>query len=251
MAKPTPPQAILLRDLSTGSVFAYGDLDKNGRCYRAHCYVDGQYKTLSPATFGVLIKKGWVERQIHRYVLSQVGREVLGELGGSDFACDRPIFTAGEITMFLRAKYPAPEWVFFDELRLGTGYGQTVEQRIDAWAMNTWPSKGFLKIAFEVKVYRSDFLKELSDPYKRKPALSISNQFYFIGPKGIIGKYEIPDECGLMDMLPDGAIKITKSAPERKTNEPSWSFLASLARRMQNCIERLDPEKMKSNSQEH
>jgi hypothetical protein len=66
-----------------------------------------------------------------------------------------------------------------------------------------------------------------------------------------MGKYEIPDECGLMDVLPGGAIKIIKSAPERKTSEPSWSFLASLARRMQNCIERLDPEKMKSNSQEH
>ncbi len=236
--KPTPPQAIMLRELSGENAYAWADLDRNGRCHRAHFYQDSHYKDLQPATFGVLIKSGWVKKDGHKYTLSQTGRETLSMLGGSDFDCERPAFTACEIGQFLRSKYPAPEWVFFEEVRLGTGYGRDVEQRIDAWAMNTWPSKGFLKIAFEIKVYRSDFLREMVDPYKRKPALAVSNQFYFVGPKGLMSKHEMPDECGLMEVLPDGTIRTAKAAPERKSSDPTWSFLASLARRMQEFAEK-------------
>ncbi len=245
--KPTSPQAIMLRELASNGACAYADLDSNKHCYKAvGCHLlstpDKSWLSINPATIGALIKHGWLEQTDHKYVISQIGRETLAELGGSDFVCDRPKFTADEIGDLLRARYPAPDWVFFRELRLGTGYGRNVDQRIDAWVMHTWPSKGFLKIAFEIKVYRSDFLKELQDPAKRRPALCVSNQFYFVGPKGLMAKYEIPDECGLMEVLADGEIKTAKQAPEREVPEPSWSFLASLARRMQSHIESVEQE---------
>jgi len=210
---PTPPQAVMLRELSIDGASAHADLDKNHKCYHAR---DQHWVQINPATFGVLIRRGWVERVDHKYILSQTGREVLAELGGSDFERKRPGFTAGEILALLRARYPADEWIFFQELRIGTGYGGDAEQEIDAWAMNTWPSKNFLKIAFEIKIYRSDFLKELHDPAKRQPALSVSNQFYFIGPTGLMSKHETPEECGSMEVSLNGTIKIIKNAPERK-----------------------------------
>lgn len=145
----------------------------------------------------------------------------------------KPEFTAYEIKQFLRSKYPAPNWVFFDELRLGTGYGKNVEQRIDAWAMHTWPSKRFLKIAFEIKVHRSDFLKELKAPHKRDAAMYVSNQFYFVAPRNLMSTDEIPQECGYMEILSSGIVKISKVAPIRKAVEPTWSFFAMLARRTQ------------------
>ena len=233
----------MLRELAGDGASANADLDRNQKCYRARgnklaSTPNLAWVEINPATLGVLIKRAWVERTDHKYVISQTGRETLALLGGSDFELSRPGFTADEIGSLLRTKYPADEWVFFEELRVGTGYGKNAEQEIDAWAMNTWPSKDFLKIAFEIKIYRSDFLKELHDPYKRKPALSASNQFYFIGPKGLMTKHEMPDECGLMEVLPDGSIKTAKVAPERKSGEPSWSFLASLARRIQAQAER-------------
>lgn len=240
--KPTPPQAIMLRELSAVGASAHAELDSNHKCYRAWgCNLVSTpnltWLQINPATFGVLIRHGWVVRTDQKYILSQIGRETLAVLGGSDFELKRPAFTADEIGALLRTKYPAEEWIFFEELRFGTGYGRNAETEIDAWAMNTWPSKGFLKIAFEIKIYRSDFLKEIQDPNKRKPALSISNQFYFIGPKGLMSKHEMPDECGLMEISPDGAIKTAKTAPERKISEPTWNFIASLARRIQKIAE--------------
>jgi len=242
-AKPTPPQAILLRELSAGNAYAHADFDRRNKCRHAWgCYLAStpgqQFKEITAATFGALLKHGWIEKVDRKYVLSQAGREALAMLGGSDFDPERPSFTAGEIVEILRSRHTAPEWVFFDELRYGTGFGKDSEQRIDAWAMHTWPSKGYLKIAFEIKVYRSDFLKELADPYKRKPALNVSNRFYFVGPRGLMTKYEMPEECGLMEISPDGTVKIAKEAPDRKAEAPSWRFLASLARRMQGYIEK-------------
>ncbi len=89
------------------------------------------------------------------------------------------------------------EWAFFDELRAGTGYknirkGMNPEQRFDAWAINLYPSKGHMTIAYEVKVSRSDFLhtklrilrngnKHCSTPMnftlQFQPALSVQMKF--------------------------------------------------------------------------
>ena len=89
---------------------------------------------------------------------------------------------ADEIMLALRRNYvptkQAREWAFFSELRVGTGYATykhrkgsalSVEQRIDVWAMNLWPSKKFKRIAYEIKVSKSDFKREIEDPKKGRP----------------------------------------------------------------------------------
>src|SRR3990172_1225106 len=96
---PTPPQAIMLRELSVDGASIHADLDRNHKCYRAW---DQHWAQINPATFGVLIKRGWVERSDHKYILSQIGREILAELGSSDFECKRPELTADEISALLR-----------------------------------------------------------------------------------------------------------------------------------------------------
>ena len=146
--------------------------------------------------------------------------------------------TSQDIIKALRARHGAAgrEWAFFDELRAGTGYknrrkGFNPEQRFDAWAINLYPSKDHLAIAYEIKVSRSDFLHELKHPEKRKQALSVSNEFYFVTPKGLVKKEEIPPECGLIEVSPDLSSRIVLRAPYRKGKELSWNFLASIARR--------------------
>ena len=113
--------------------------------------------------------------------------------------------TAKEITELLRRRYRPPEWAFFSELRVGTGYSgydynqvKNPEQRLDGWALNCWPSKGLTSIAFEIKVSRSDFLSEVANPEKRQQAITHSNEFYFVVPAGLVAVDEIPMECGLM-----------------------------------------------------
>lgn len=104
-----------------------------------------------------------------------------------------------DILVYLRNRYKWDGWkkeyVAFEELRMGpAGDGQ----RIDFWVMNCWGNHG--KKAFEIKISRGDFLKEIKKPTKRRCALSVSNQYYFIVPKGLLKVEEIPPECGLIEV---------------------------------------------------
>jgi hypothetical protein len=132
------------------------------------------------------------------------------------------------------------EWAFFDELRAGTGYksyktykrtGLNPEQRFDAWAINLYPSKKHLTIAYEVKVSRSDFLNEIKNPHKRDMAMMYSNEFYFATPKGLVSKEEIPSGCGLIEIADDLSSKVILKAEHRPQAELNWNFVASIARR--------------------
>jgi hypothetical protein len=132
----------------------------------------------------------------------------------------------------------AREWAFFTEVRVGTGYRTyktrhiwNPERRMDAWAMNLWPSKGNIAIAYEVKVSRQDFKSEISDPGKRNEGLALSNQFYFVTPVGLVETGEIPEECGLIEILESGKLKFKVKAPFRTIEPFPVSFLAAISRR--------------------
>lgn len=139
--------------------------------------------------------------------------------------------TAKEVIELLRKRHPQPEWVFFDELRCGSGYAKASQKRIDAWALNCYPSKNHIKIAYEVKVYRSDFLNEMKTPKKRKSAMNLANQFYYIAPVGVIKLEEIPNDCGYIEIDDKQKLKVIKEAPIKEVKDPGWVFVSSLARR--------------------
>ncbi len=141
--------------------------------------------------------------------------------------------TADEIVAVLRQQYrDTREWVCFEELRLGTGYGGAIEQEIDFWALNCYPSAGMQSIAYEIKVTRSDFKRELANPKKRHGAMEISNRFYFVAPIGLIQPDELPADCGLVE-IGDGKAVVTVQATWRdRLASPPWRFLASVARRV-------------------
>lgn len=138
-----------------------------------------------------------------------------------------------EVLDALERRYPAPRWAFFRELRVGTGYGMqgyNLEQSMDAWAMNLYPSEGWKRIAFEVKTSRSDFWREKSKPEKRATAIRLSNEFYFVTPTGLLFDGELPEDCGLIEVGYEA--KISVKAPWREAESPPIPFVASLARRI-------------------
>jgi len=128
------------------------------------------------------------------------------------------------------------EWAFFEELRIGGGYGKDSEPRIDAWAIHYYPSKRNTVRSYEIKVSRSDFFHEIRTPRKRRHALRLSNEYYFVVPKGLVGIEEVPPECGLMEVyeMSENSYQVqTKiKAPYRDTIPPTWLFLASVCRRL-------------------
>jgi hypothetical protein len=139
-------------------------------------------------------------------------------------------FTAADVVRCLNAHYQERGWLAFAELRVGTGYGKDAETRLDYWAMEPLPSKRFRRVAFEIKVGRSDFLAELRQPLKRRRALLLSNEFYFITPPGLVKASELPPECGLAEVRGEW-VHFLHAAPWRDTVPPTWQFLAAVIRR--------------------
>jgi len=121
-------------------------------------------------------------------------------------------------------------------LRTGTGYdyrntGAPREQRLDAFAINCWPSKGETAIAYEVKVSRGDFLRELEQPQKRRFAEQVSSECYFAAPFGLLRAAEIPEPWGLMGVS-ELIVRIVKQATVRTLAPWPFWFIASIARRV-------------------
>lgn len=176
-----------------------------------------------------------------------------------------PAMTAKDVLAALRRRHARQamqrhQWAFIPELRVGpnrTSVERRVAQhqaragaetdwspsdlneaRIDAFALHV--EKQWTR-AFEIKVSRSDFLHEITNPDKRAPALALSNEYFFAAPKGMIDPDEIPDECGLLEVVDYGGgpsrfgavtkTFIKREAPWRDVGDLPWSFIASIALR--------------------
>lgn len=112
------------------------------------------------------------------------------------------------------------EWVFWTEV-----FG------IDAFAMRFWGSNaGRIRVAYEVKVSRSDFLAELRKPAKRQLGMALSHEFYFAVPKGLVSVEEVPADCGLVEMAGTRS-KVARKAPRRVPRWFSEDEVRSLLRR--------------------
>jgi len=104
-------------------------------------------------------------------------------------------YTAEDIMKLLKHKYDGDKYVVLEEVPDGTGYGR---RWIDAAVFALWPSEGLERMAFEIKVSRSDLIRELGNPVKNKWVKESFHQFWFVGPKDIIEKDEIPNGAGWM-----------------------------------------------------
>jgi hypothetical protein len=172
---------------------------------------------------------------------------------------NQPIKTA-DIIAYLKDRYSDKrEWAYFPELRAGTGYAEDSQRYIDFWVINCFGNKSWMRRSYEVKISRSDWLAELKKPLKKRMGLLLSNEFYFIAPKGIIKQSELPIETGLIELdwidnrkaidsfvpgkWPHYSDKppiyqttlrasTTVNAPWRDVPPPSWKFVASLVRRI-------------------
>ena len=161
---------------------------------------------------------------------------------------------AGLVEIVGRALHASPaEWLFFRELRVGTGRRNGNAQRLDAFALNTLPHTAMKRVCYEVKVARGDFLAELKHPLKRRVGMRYSNEFFFVTPAALVTAAEIPAECGLIeagyahydewkgligrhagffnyDPERRAYCMITIPAPWRDTPGPTWQLLAAMVR---------------------
>lgn len=102
---------------------------------------------------------------------------------------------AADVRAALETRHPEDEgeWVVLHEAL-----------RIDTLAIRCWGGrKGYRRIAYEIKVSKSDFDGEIRRPWKRERACEISDQFYFAMPWMLAQRClpEIPAGLGLIGVV--------------------------------------------------
>ena len=122
-----------------------------------------------------------------------------------------PKRSADDIEALLRVRYGAPEWLFLAQTRFGSG------RRIDGLALNLWASRGMEFHGFEIKVSRSDWLRERSLPQKADElAKYVDHWWLVVADAGIVRDDEIPSGWGLM-VPRGGGIGVVREAPRTES----------------------------------
>jgi hypothetical protein len=134
-----------------------------------------------------------------------------------------------EVKAALRARFCAPEWAIFFEVADGTGGNHN--RWADAVAMNMWPSRGLAIHGFEIKVSRSDWLRELKKPEKSGPVQQYCDRWWIVTPKGIVKREELPPTWGLYEVSEAGAFRQVVEAPKLEPIPVTRDFMAAILRR--------------------
>ncbi|XXX79129.1 hypothetical protein WMF30_10185 [Sorangium sp. So ce134] len=145
------------------------------------------------------------------------------------------MMTAADLAVALRARYKAPEYAILFEVRNGTGW-QRAPRSADAMAMSLWPSRGLELMGFEVKVSRSDWLRELKDPAKAEEISAYCDRWWVVvGDKNIVQPGELPPTWGLL--VPRGkGLAVETEAPKLAPKPVDRPFLAAMLRRAQEAF---------------
>jgi hypothetical protein len=108
--------------------------------------------------------------------------------------------------------------------------GFDARRTCDYVAMDLWPSKGLLLHGHEIKVSRSDWLRELKDPSKAAEFIPYMNCWWIvIADRRMVRAGELPDGWGLMAM--NGPVLVTvRKAQKRKAEPMPPTRLAALLR---------------------
>lgn len=153
---------------------------------------------------------------------------------------DKESLKTNEVIERLAAKYPSPQYGFLTQVRNGTGYMST--RTADAIAMSLWPSRGLHLSGFEVKVSRTDWIKELKNPQKADEIAMYCHFWYLVvGDETIVQTGELPVTWGLI--VPNGkGLKIVKEATmNQSVMPPDTLFLAGI---MRNVAEQCTPNEV-------
>ncbi len=136
----------------------------------------------------------------------------------------------------LRVKFAAPEYGFLDQVRNATGASYSL-RTADAIAMSLWPSRGLELHGFEVKISRTDWLKEKKNPAKADEIQKYCDRWWLaVGHKDIVEEGELPPMWGLI--VPHGrGLRISKAAPVLNAADLDASFLAAVIRRAAEKVE--------------
>lgn len=129
---------------------------------------------------------------------------------------DKPLYMADDLLDRLKAKYSSrQQYVVLEQVASGTG--RYARGWVDAVVFHLWPSAGCTRSAFEIKVSRGDFIRELQNPEKNDWARKHTHEFWYLAPADVIKEEELPEGDGWMKPHGDG-LTIVRHARRRATS---------------------------------
>jgi hypothetical protein len=132
----------------------------------------------------------------------------------------------------LRKRYAPPAWVLLPGVRDSTG--GAASRTADGIAMGTWPSRGLELLGFEIKSYRSDWLRELKAPGKAEPIARFCDRWYIVAASDETVKLdEVPAGWGLLVANGKRGLVQRKEAPTLTATPVNRRFLAAILRAAQ------------------
>jgi hypothetical protein len=149
---------------------------------------------------------------------------------------DAPKLNTPALEALLRQKYQRDRYaLFFD---VPDAVSLDARRRIDAVAIGIWKSVGREVQAFELKVSRSDWLRELKNVDKADPFIAICDRFWLVtGDPSVAKLDEIPACWGWMTASKHG-LRVQRPAeklPTDRANMP-WGFTIGLLRKLQDNL---------------
>src|SRR6187431_565181 len=107
----------------------------------------------------------------------------------------------GEVLDALAKTFEPPEYAFIRGVRNQTGYS-TKHNKIrtcDGMALGLWQSRGHILHGFEVKVTRSDVVKELKDPAKGDETARYCHHYWLaLGSADLVSIDDVPLNWGVL-----------------------------------------------------
>ncbi|HHO58545.1 MAG TPA: hypothetical protein ENJ85_05155 [Oceanithermus profundus] len=130
---------------------------------------------------------------------------------------------AAAVERALEKRYPSDKWWIATEVSFG-------RRRCDFVAVKKFGDME--RVGVEVKVARSDWLRELNDPGKAADALKVLDEWYVAAPPGVVEVAELPAQWGLLQLTRAGNLRIKKRSDVPPKGDLSRPVAAALIRRI-------------------
>lgn len=144
--------------------------------------------------------------------------------------------TESDLLLAIQARYPAPEFAFLPQVRNCTGHQRRTIRTADALALGLYPSRGIHLHGFEVKSYRSDWVRELKNPEKADSIARFCDFWWVVAEdETVVPKSEVPTDWGLLVMV-NGRLTQRKEAAYRSADPLDKPMLAAILRKAAECV---------------
>lgn len=146
----------------------------------------------------------------------------------------KPGIKTADVLTALYAHYRKPGEEFSGEILIAEPQSPTGQRRCDLLRVGMWQSRGTGIDVHEIKVSRSDWLRELDSPAKAEAWWPYCSRFWITAPPGIVIPGELPEGWGLMELPSSGRRFRVKVPAASKKPELTVSLLIELLRRSDN-----------------